>query len=376
LIVDRIRAGGPLTFAAYMELALYHPEHGYYTSAAQRSGRAGDFFTSVDLGPVFGEMLASQFGEMWRHLSEHTTGGVHAAADLELVECGAGNGRLTRDVLDAAARLDPEFYRALKVRLVERSAPARAAHAPALGPHAAKLAGSGPGLREGFSGILFANELLDALPAHRVRGTEDGIEELYVALDGSRLVERPGPASTPALARYFERLGIALPVGLVAEVPLAAEAWLRSAASRLRWGFIVLVDYGHEARELYSPTHGTGTLAAYQDHVASDAERWLDEPGEHDLTLHVDFTTMCRTAVDAGLDVLGLLDQTYFLLGLGIAGRLEAAHGEGVAGLRRRLALKTLLLPGGLGSTHKVLILGRGVGSPSLAGCSYRARLT
>jgi SAM-dependent MidA family methyltransferase len=147
------------------------------------------------------------------------------------------------------------------------------------------------------------------------------------------------------------------------------------AARRLRRGFLILIDYGHEARELYSVAHSAGTLTTFARHVAAGAgpsevcPPWLLQPGEQDITAHVDFTAVRAAAEAEGLVTLGFLDQTYFLMGL---------HGMGslFESLRKRLALKTLLMPGGLGSTMKVLILGKGVGTPALRGCSYRMRVT
>jgi SAM-dependent MidA family methyltransferase len=156
-------------------------------------------------------------------------------------------------------------------------------------------------------------------------------------------------------------------VGWRAEVNLRAEDWTKDAANALRRGFMILIDYGHDERELYDASHSAGTLTSYKQH--SQLADFLQEPGETDITAHVDLSAITRVAERSGLDVLARLDQTYFLLGLGITDL------DGLS-LRQRLALKTLLLPGGLGSTHKVLIFAKGVGTPALKGCSYRVRMT
>lgn len=373
LIIGRIRTRGPLTFAEYMELALYHPELGYYARTDRPSGRAGDFFTSVDVGPLFGALLADQFAEMWRILGSQ---------EFDLVEVGAGSGWLSCDILDAAATSDPAFYATIRLQLVERSATARAAQPAALSAHADRLTASPRSLPDAMCGAIFANELLDALPTHVVVMTHSGLREIFVDARGDRLVERDGPLSSPAIAAYFDHLGLQLQPGWRAEVNLSAVAWVSEAARRLRRGFLLLIDYGHDARELYSATHAAGTLATYHRHVidvgttAHSVAPWLTDPGERDITSHVDLSSIRRTAEDEGLHLLGLLDQTYFLMGLGVADRLAAQRGETVADLKQRLAAKTLLLPGGLGSTHKVLILGKNVGRPRLRGCSYRVRIT
>jgi SAM-dependent MidA family methyltransferase len=377
LIADRIRTGGPISFAEFMEISLYHPELGYYARAVQKSGRAGDFFTSVDVGPIFGTLLAKQFAEMWQilQLESARRTGTAVRPHFDLVEAGAGNGRLARDVLDAAERTDPEFYRAIRLSLVEQSPTARAAQIDTLGPHAPLLVYTGGALPDEITGVLYANELLDALPTHAVVMTDSGLREVFIDVaDGGssgsaedRFVERFEELSTPRIAEYLARAGAEMRAGWRAEVNLAAEEWTKNAAASLRRGFLVLIDYGHDERELYDTSHSSGTLTSYMRH--SQLGDFLQAPGETDITAHVDLSAVTRAAEHAGLDVLARLDQTYFMLGLGIT------ELDGLS-LQQRLAMKTLLLPGGLGSTHKVLLFGRGVGRPTLKGCSYRVRLT
>ena len=380
LIADRIRSGGPISFAEFMELALYHPTLGYYARAAQRTGRAGDFFTSVDVGPIFGQLLARQFAEMWQILQSGQLGsdprtdtGTGVRPQFDLVEAAAGSGRLARDILDAAEHTDPAFYSSVHLSLVEQSVAARSAQAETLGPHVPRLKYSDAVLPQPVTGVIFANELLDALPTHVAVMTESGLRELFVDIrpesggSGVQFTERLDELSTPRIAEYLARAGAEMRVGWRAEVNLAAEDWIKQAAASLQRGFLLLIDYGHEEDELFSGSHATGTLASFKVHAQSGDV--LDEPGERDITAHVDLTAVTRAAEHAGLEVIARLDQTYFLLGLGLP-QLEGLT------LRQRLAMKTLLLPGGLGSTHKVLIFGKGVGTPSLMGASYRVRLT
>ena len=375
-----IRERGPLTVAAFMDLALYDSELGYYARAAQRSGRAGDFFTSVDVGPLFGELLEVQLADMYERLQAADPG----LQTCELVEAGCGNGRLSADILRAAKAHHPDFYGAIQLHLVEASAAARAAQAATLGDVGDRLASSGPALPESFEGVLIANELLDALPVHQVVMRADGLKEVYVSrqssvrspVTGDRLLTTvEGEPSTPALAEYLDRLGVALAPGWRVEINLRAVDWIRDAARRLRRGFMILIDYGHDARELYSPTHSTGTLTTFLKHRSggpegsADAPPWLQQPGEQDLTAHVDFTSVRAAAEAGGMTAIAFLDQTYFLMGL--LGGLPQPQ----AALRNP-QLKTLMLPGGIGSTHKVLILGKGVGAPALRGCSFKVRVT
>ena len=353
-----------------MDLALYHPAHGYYARAAQRSGRAGDFFTSVDVGPLFGELLELQLAEMGALLRS-------AAERLDLVEAGAGNGRLAADILRAAKRRDPDFYETIRLHLVEASESARAAQRDTLAEVGDRLASSRGELPERFAGILIANELLDALPTHQVVMRADGLKEVYVSPgpDGLQLVE--GPLSTPELQAYLDRAGATLETGWRVEINLRAVDWVREAARRLTRGFMILIDYGHEARELYSATHAAGTLTSFAAHrgggdAHATVPSWLDRPGEQDITAHVDFTSVRAAAEAGGMTTIALLDQTYFLLGL-VEARNQPSNQQSAISSRQ---LKTLVIPGGLGSTMKVLILGKGVGTPALAGCSFKVRVT
>jgi len=361
LVAERIRQRGPITVAEFMDLALYAPEVGYYARAARRSGRAGDFVTSVDAGAVFGTLLAERFAAWWRAMGT----GAHGPAHIDLVEAAAGNGLLTRDVLDAAARRDPAFYHAIAAHLVERSAQARAAHPGVLASHGPRLASSGDAMPASIDGIVFANELLDALPVHLVEMGAAGLSEIYVDLASGRLVDRPGPLSSPALAAYLADAGVTLGAGARAEINLAAVDWVTGVAARIRRGFLALIDYGYEAAELYSEARRQGTLATYYRHLvdAPDAgappgPAWLADPGSRDLTSHVDFTAVRRAAERAGLETVAVTSQTRFLLEI-LEGSPLVAELSAPDRLAERLALKTLLMPGGLGSTLTVMVFAK-----------------
>jgi len=384
-----------LTVAAYMELALYDPQFGYYARATRRSGRAGDFFTSVDIGPLFGELLAVQIAEM----ADHVAGG---SAPFDLVEAGASDGRLMRDILRALRRLAPALAARARVHLVEASPLAREAQHAVLADLAEIRAASTADLPDAVNGVIVANELLDALPVHQVVARRGGLREVYVVANGNGLSTAEGPPSTPELAKYFENLGVTLEDGSRAEVGLRARDWVADAVQRLICGYVILIDYGHPAAELYSGSHAGGTLTTFSQHTMAGPESsaavpaWLRRPGEQDITAHVDFTTVQAAATAAGATTVGLLDQTYFLLGLldGVdmtddSPRAEQSRPPAKL-LKQRLALKTLVMPGGLGSTFKVLILEKGLAERPLAddarsancgqiplkGCSYRVRAT
>ena len=374
-----------MTVAAFMDLALYHPHLGYYTRAPRRSGRAGDFFTSVDVGPLYGELLADELAEMADLVARTVEPPLESAASwsarsaeapaFDLVEAGAGDGRLAADILRRLRASHPTVYERTRLHLVEASAAARRAQPATLGEVADRLTSSGDSLPDQFAGVLLANELIDAMPVHQVVMREDGLREVYVVSDCRTLITREGPPSTPALAALLDRLRVELEPGWRAEINLRAIGWIREALRRLETGFMVLVDYGHAATELYSAAHAGGTLTTFSQHLAEGAEakpgsaRWLQRPGEQDITSHVDFTSLRAEVELAGADVLAFLDQTYFLMGLASARAKTLDQ-------RQRLALKTLVMPGGLGSTMKVLIAGKGMGNPSLSCCSFRVRAT
>ena len=351
-----------------MDLALYDPESGYYARAARRSGRAGDFFTSVDVGPVFGELLEIQIAEMAGLLGEPRRG-------FDLVEAGAGNGRLAADILAAMRSRDGALFESVRVHLVEASAAAREQHPAMLGGGSSRLVSSSEVLPEAFEGVLLANELLDAMPVHQVVQRDHELNEIYVDADGGRLCVAEGPLSTPRIADYLNRLGISLEPGWRVEINLAAADWIVEVARRLRRGFVILIDYGHAARELYSVTHSTGTLTTFSAHRSAGPEAgvpaWLANPGEQDITAHVDFTGVRSAAESEGLKTIAFLDQTYFLLGL--LQSMPSAASSSRGALR---SVQTLITPGGLGSTMKVLLLGRDVGTPELRGCSFSVRVT
>lgn len=361
LLAARIRERGPITFADYMRECLYHPGHGYYSRPEAR--RFADYYTSVDVHPIFGRLLARQFGEMWETLGRPQTSA--------LVEAGAGVGRLAKHILDFAARALPEFYGALHYTAVEHSAARRAVQETHLAPHmAARRVTSSAAMPETISsGCVFSNELLDALPAHRVAREGNALREIYVALDGDRFVEHLGTPLSPALGEYFAEQGIELLEGQQAEICLEARDWIQDVGRRLERGFVVTIDYGHEARELYDERHMRGTLLAYRQHRAS--EDFYAAPGEQDLTAHVNFTALDLWGQRSGLVRIGLVSQSHFLMALGRANEFADLYEPGQSEaerVRARLLLKNLIYPEGMGETFQVFIQHKGIERPQLTG--------
>ena len=354
ILLDRIRRDGPLTFAAFMEACLYHPEHGYYTRGRSAEG-AGDYYTSPDIGPLFARLLARQFREMWEQMGRPQR--------FQLVECGAGSGRLAAQLAAAVSEREPELGRALELTLVEASASLRA-QAEAVVRECGPRFGVQESLPSSVTGCVFSNELLDALPVHRVVLRHDGLKEIFIAAEADELREKEDELSSAAIARYLERYGAPLEEGQFAEVNLAALEWLEKAATVVERGFLLTIDYGHRARELYGPAHRRGTLLAYRGHRAE--ENWLEAPGEQDLTSHVNFTALEERGRELGLEPLGYTAQASFLLALARACGLEELSAPEQQATRRQFI--QLIHPEGMGETFKVLIQTKGVKEARLSG--------
>ena len=361
ILAEQIRSQGPITFAEYMEACLYHPVHGYYTKAEQRPRR--DYFTSVDASPLFGRLLARQFQEMWC-----VTGRPDC---FYLVEVGAGTGQLAKQILDLAAETWPDFYEAMRFIAVERSAARRAAQSRSMEAHIArgKFSSREELPDEITCGCIFSNELLDAMPVHRVIREGNELREMYVALGENGFYDEMRPPSSTELGKYLSEQNVHLHEGQQAEVNLAACRWIEEAASKLERGFVVTIDYGHEARELYDQRHMRGTLLAYERHRAG--EDWFRAPGEQDLTAHVNFSALDFYGKESGLVRTGFTSQSNFLLSLTRHGNFADLHSEDMSEAeqtQRRLLLKTLINPEGMGETFQVLIQHKGIDPGNLAG--------
>jgi SAM-dependent MidA family methyltransferase len=363
ILAARIRAGGPIPFAEFMRECLYHSEHGYYSRAGAR--RLGDYYTSVDVHAIFGRLLARQLAEMWELLG--------SPRSFLAVESGAGVGRLAANVLDFAARELPEFYAATEYIAVECSAARRAEHAARLTSHfAARRVSTATKIPAAIpAGCIFSNELLDALPVHRVTMEGGRLREVFLGLEGDHFAEVLREPSTPLIEQYFRGQGIALQEGQHAEACLDACRWIEDAGSAIGRGFVMTIDYGHEACALYDERHNRGTLLAYRDHAIT--ENVLDAPGGQDLTAHVNFTALDLWGRPSGLQRTGLVTQSQFLVALGRANEFADLYEPGqseVEKLRARLLLKNLIHPEGLGEKFQVLIQHKGIENPRLTGLS------
>ncbi len=364
ILRQRIARRGRITFAEFMAAALYEPGLGRYCRPDPPMGPGGDYITSPEVDEAFGLLLGRAVREMWE-----SAGGRDPSRPYTLVEAGPGKGTLCRDLLAGLAAEAPELYGEIRYVLVESSDQLRREQESLLRGEAAAsgkvewkswrdLIATGP-----IRGCLIANEFLDALPVHLVEGSGGQLREIHVGADErGNLVEIPGEPSRPELEEYFRRLSLTLGEGQRAEVNLEALRWVREAAGLLERGHALIVDYGHEAAELYSASHHAGTLLGYRRHqVVNDP---LALPGEQDLTAHVDFTSVREAALEAGFTDWAMTSQRNLLVAMGLAGLIAslAAPESGApaaVSLRRRFALHALMSPSGMGGTFKVLILGR-----------------
>ena len=361
LLAEQIRSHGPITFAQYMEACLYHPVHGYYTKSDQHPRR--DYFTSVDASPLFGRLLARQFHEMWNLLGRPEL--------FWLVEVGAGAGHLAKQILDCAAGPWPDFYRALHFVAVERSAVRRALQSQILDRdiQSGKFESQQELPAEIPCGCIFSNELIDAMPVHRVIRDSNDLREIYVGLGKNGLCDEFGALSSNALKDYFSSQGISLQEEQQAEINRHACHWIAEVGEKLKRGFVVTIDYGHEAHELYNELHMRGTALAYERHRAT--ENIYRVPGEQDLTAHVNFSALDIYGQKSGLARTGFTSQCNFLLALARHSNFADLQSEELSEAeqtQRRLLFKTLINPEGMGETFQILIQHKGIARPRLAG--------
>ncbi|MFP5265635.1 MAG: class I SAM-dependent methyltransferase [Blastocatellia bacterium] len=358
-LITRLKREGPLTFCDFMRAALYDREHGYYNTPRPKIGPEGDYYTSSNVHPAFGAVLARAFIDLW--------GECAAGADgrLTVVEMGAGTGRLASDILTAMRDEHPASFDQTSYVIVETS-PAM------LERQRDELAGFDGRVewkrmeeieRDPLAGIFFSNELVDAMPIHRARFTGRRVEELYVITrpagrpdEEERLGLMWGRPSTDRLAGYVERMAVAPREGQIIEVNLDAVAWLEGLSRAMRGGFLVTIDYGDLAAHLCGADRAAGTLRSFYKHRLVDSP--LERVGEQDITASVNFTALIEYGRDFGFEAVSYERQTAFLIRMGLLERVAALYdaGASVDDLKERLAVKNLFVPGGVSDNFRVLI--------------------
>lgn len=346
------RSGGWISFARFMELALYAPGLGYYSAGNAKLGPAGDFVTAPELSPLFARCLSRQLAQL-----------IDAGVP-DILELGAGSGALAADLLQAlaAAGRPPRRYFILEVSADLRARQqARLAAVPGLLDRVEWL----DTLPHGLHAAILANEVLDALPVHVVRTRDAHVEEMGIAAATGGGFARAYRAAADELLRASEALDLP-PDDYETEVSLAVPALVATLARTLERGVLLFIDYGFPTREYYHPQRARGTLMCHYRHHAHDDPFVL--VGLQDITAHVDFTAVATAGVEAGLNVLGYATQAQFLVNLGITNLLGETPAESIRAYAPLAAqAQKLLSPAEMGELFKVIALGRGIAEP-LAG--------
>jgi len=358
IIKSEIRAKGRLNFEEFMELALYHPEYGYYTSGTERIGREGDFYTSPFVHAAFGRTLAGFITKAWETVKAPQNG---------VIEMGASKGLLASDILDSVKEDRPDLYDRAEYFIVERN------------PHSCQQAGQALKNHEGkirfldtldelnrnsFHGVVISNELVDSFPFRRATWKEERLREIYVTLVEDKFVEITADPSTDRLTQYFDSYDLSFNEGQQVEISLRAKEWIQNVGSIMNSGFVLTIDYGHLAPELFSPERMRGTYKCMHKHQINETP--YVNIGEQDITCHVDFSNLMRAGSSVGLDVVKYTTQGQFLIDWGILEMMESGadmpgtsdYGEE----KKRAAIKTLFLPGQMGHSFKALLQGKNPG--------------
>ncbi|MBK8570549.1 MAG: class I SAM-dependent methyltransferase [Nitrosomonadales bacterium] len=346
---DIARQGGWIPFSRFMELALYAPGMGYYSAGARKFGVAGDFVTAPEISSLFGRTLARQLVEIMAQSTPH------------ILELGAGSGKLAVDILGELERQNslPERYDILEVSadLRERQQSLLQARLPHLIDRVHWL----DALPDSISGVLVANEVLDALPVHLVRWTDANIVERGVASKGENFVWQERLLESSMLLEIAQQIKV--PDDTLSDVSLAARGLVSSLSERLHQGVLLFIDYGFGAREYYHPQRTQGTLMCHYRHHAHDDPFFL--PGLQDITAHVDFTAVAEAAIDAGLHLYGYTTQAYFLINGGITDLLAETDAENICDyLPLSAQLQKLTSPAEMGELFKIIALGKEVNMP------------
>ena len=348
ILHERIHADGPLPFPAFMETALYAPALGYYARGARQVGRGGDFFTSVSVGPLFGELLARRFLRQWRD--------VGSPERWRIIECGAHDGKLAADVISGLSKLDPHALRGLEYVIPEPLTALQVAQRKTLArfPAVVRFLRDPEALAaDPLPGLAFGNELLDALPCHVVEWQAGRWLECRVAItQNDALVWETAETNDPLLKSALAPLGEDFPDGYRTEVRTCYRSFLEPLVRSLESGLMLWIDYGFARPDYYHPARRTGTLRTFSNHQAGEDP--LAKPGETDISAHVDFTAVAEAAASLGGRATEFRDQGAWLTEVGREWLLEQDGNPQPSSLRQ---FQTLVHPGHLGRSFHVLEL-------------------
>jgi|YelNatPaOPRAMG01_1025707.scaffolds.fasta_scaffold02001_9 SAM-dependent MidA family methyltransferase len=359
-IINKIRDEGPITFENFMEMALYDPEYGYYSSPKQRIGKSGDYYTSQHVHKLFGFMLGKQIHEMWEIMNKPN--------NFKIVEIGAGEGHMCKDICEYL--LHKNIIESFKYIIIESNRFVQNKQKILLEDYSKYIdwSSSFDDLKM-FSGCLLSNELLDSFPVHIIE-MKNKLYEVYVDFDGSVFFEILGNLSKPKLREYLDEFSITLPQDYRTEINLRIKDWLNSVDKKLQHGFLITIDYGFSTHDYYAQERNKGTLLCYYKHTLS--ENPYDNIGDQDITAHINFSSLKKWAEDLGFKTIGFCQQGTYLVSLGIDEFINEYLISKKDYLYEIAKIKRLLLPGTLGETHKVLIQYKGPLNPILKGFSIR----
>lgn len=358
IIKSLIHKSGPITFDKFMGIALYHPEHGYYTSGKAKIGKSGDYYTSPCVHPAFGEILSRFICLAYEAVN---------SPDFTVVEMGAGKGFLALDVLDSLKRNNPELYDTLRYSIIELSPNLREEGKIILKEHMHKikwvvsLSDLEP---ESISGVFISNELVDSFPFHRAKFKNGELLEIFVTLEDEEFVQILDKPSGSVLKEYFEGYNLEFENEQEVEINLYAKKWLSEIARAFAKGFVLTIDYGYLASELFNPSRMKGTFMCFHEHTAN--ENPYVNIGEQDITAHVDFSNLIRVGESIELNAVKYTTQGQFLIDLGVLDIAERYSGEekssDISYQKNRMAIKNLFLPELMGDKFKVLIQEKNLG--------------
>lgn len=342
-----IRKSGPLTFAHFMEMALFDPEDGYYS----RGKAAEDYYTSPSAHPAFGALIALQLEQMWEIMDK--------PREFTVVEMGAGRGLLAEDILDFVCGWSREFYKSLRYIAIERGIQKTGSSPPQADDSKLQKIKSNLIPFRNITGCFLSNELVDSFPVHLIVKQDGKLREIFVGLEDEKLMEVTGELSSDELEKYLAEQGVNMEEGQRVEVNLESLNWLREAGGSLNNGYIITIDYGHEAPLLYSRRFFQGTLLCYHQH------NYTDNPyirmGQQDITSHVNFTALMKEGETLGLSTIALVTQAQFLRNLGLDVFLQALARAGLPQKEyyaNQIALRNLASPQGTGD-FRVLMQGK-----------------
>ncbi len=361
IIKDRINKNGSISFRDFMDMVLYYPELGYYTSPKIKIGGYGDFYTASELDRAFGELLAKQFIEIYSEKVKERP--------FQIVEIGAGKGYLAYDILNYLRNNNSEVFKDTKYIIIEKSP-----YHIDIQKEVLKDFENVEWIQdiidfedESINGVIFSNELFDSFPVHLIRKINGKIYEVFITVDDDDNVKEALKDANEDIIKYIDELNIKILEGMQTEINLDAKDYIQKIGKKLNKGYVITIDYGYPSAELYKPYRIRGTLLCYHKHKYS--ENFYENVGLQDITSHVNFSALKYYGKLAGLEFLGFTDQAHFLTNLGLLDILnELQQRDDYESYERINRLKSLVLPKGMGEKFKVLVQYKNVKNPDIKG--------